>query len=107
MMGASSLFPLSFHPMAELRMPDNITITAPQLSRSDAPATYYFTDFGISTMFSSNDTNRLVTGMDGLDDDVPELSDDVPYDPFKTDIFILGNMCRETFVEVRVFVRIL
>ncbi|KAI0722005.1 hypothetical protein C8T65DRAFT_724342 [Cerioporus squamosus] len=53
---------------------------------------YYFIDFGISSHFEPDDTNRLVTGTKGLDEDVPELSADVPYDPFKVDIFILGNL---------------
>ncbi|THG96474.1 hypothetical protein EW026_g5361 [Hermanssonia centrifuga] len=38
------------------------------------------------------DSPKLVVGGYGRDQDVPELSFDVPYDPFKVDIFILGNM---------------
>ena len=102
-MDATDLFPRGFHPMADISLPDDITRSAPTVSRSRVgpkAVTYYFTDFGLSTMFAPDETNRLVTGIHGLDRDVPELSDDIPYDPFKTDIFILGNTIRRTFIEV-------
>ena len=35
-----------------------------------------------------------------MDKEVPELSATIPYDPFKADIFILGNMFRKTFIQV-------
>lgn len=61
----------------------------------DIPVKYYFIDFGISTRFSPDEHPRLVVGRQGLDDKVPELSDTVPYDPFKTNIFIIGNLLRQ------------
>ena len=100
MMDATNLYPLGFHPMSDDRLPDDIHTYAPTVSRSNTSVTYYFTDFGISTMFDKEATTKLVTGIDGLDEDVPELSREVPYDPFKTDIFILGNMFGKTFVSV-------
>ena len=46
------------------------------------PVTYYFVDFGISTLFKNEDRVRLVQGIDGLDEDVPELnSGDDPFEP--------------------------
>lgn len=36
----------------------------------------------------------------GRDDTVPELSCYIPYDPFKVDIYILGNIFRETIYDV-------
>nr|VWO99326.1 Ubiquitin ligase complex F-box protein GRR1, putative [Ganoderma boninense] len=101
MMDATSLFPDGFHPMYTDCLPQDITLSATQLSRNDVPVTYYYVDFGISTWLKSEDTDRLVMGSDGLDQDVPELSDDVPYDPFKADIFILGNFFRQNFTQVR------
>ena len=94
------MFPKGFHPLANLFLPDNINRFAPMEPRCSVAVTYYFVDFGISTLFAEDDTNRLVTGIDGLDEQVPELSDDIPYDPFKVDIFILGNMFRQVLVEV-------
>ena len=100
MMDASPLYPMGFHPMLGHVLPHDITITAPCRPRMTTPVTYYFVDFGLSTLFSPDDTNRLVTGTDGLDSEVPELSATVPYDPFKVDVFILGNMFRKSFYEV-------
>ncbi|KAJ8502134.1 hypothetical protein ONZ51_g223 [Trametes cubensis] len=99
MMDADALFPQGFHPMSDMCLPDQISTPTLVLSRRDTPVKYYFVDFGISTQFGPNDTNRLVTGLDGLDQEVPELSDDVPYDPFKVDIFILGNVFSRLFYE--------
>ncbi|KAI0350534.1 kinase-like protein [Trametes cingulata] len=93
MMDASRLYPRGFHPIADTRLPD-VSARAPVLSRSTVPVKYYFIDFGISTRFASDDEPRLVTGKLGLDREPPELSDDVPYDPFKLDVFLIGNLIR-------------
>ncbi|OJT09380.1 hypothetical protein TRAPUB_14162 [Trametes pubescens] len=99
MMDASAMFPQGFHPMKELSLPD-ISGSAPILHRVDVPIRYYFIDFGISSRFATNQGPTLVLGTQGLDDEVPELSDTVPYDPFKTDIFIIGNVFRQQFLQV-------
>ena len=39
-------------------------------------------------------------GLDGRDGEVPELSATVPYDPFKTDMFIIGNLFKHKFFLV-------
>ncbi|KAI0693496.1 kinase-like domain-containing protein [Cytidiella melzeri] len=96
MMDGTSLYPKGFHPVLTDSLPDMrakakpyARFTAPQ------PVKYYFVDFGISESFAVDQTSRLVVGTDGLDADVPELSDDKPYDPFKVDIFILGNFFKQ------------
>ena len=61
---------------------------------------YYFVDYGISSYFPSGSQAKLVVGTEGRDQDVPELSDDVPYDPFKVDIFTIGNVIRRLFCDV-------
>ena len=43
----------------------------------------------------------MVTGRDGLDREVPELSYSVPYNPFAVDIFTLGNVYKKDFLQVR------
>ncbi len=101
MMDATAMFPRGFHPVTDICLPDDITRFAPTLPRSKVPVTYYFVDFGLSSLFAADQASRLVTGSFGLDEEVPELSDEVPYDPFKVDIFILGNLFRQQFVEVR------
>lgn len=100
MMDATAVFPKGFHPMAETTLPD-LSGPAPFVRRIDVPVKYYFIDFGISTQFAPDQHSRLVLGTDGLDDEVPELSKTVPYDPFKTDIFIIGNLLRQQFLQVR------
>jgi hypothetical protein len=64
-----------------------------------APVDYFFIDFGLSTRFSSFEERHLVTGMAGQNKKVPELSYDIPYDPFKVDIYHLGGVFAE-LVEV-------
>lgn len=76
------------------------------LSRSCAGVTYYYIDFGTSSYFhpsrsTSPSRPRLVLGTGGRDDEAPELSATVPYDPFKVDIFTLGNLFRRQFYDVR------
>ena len=98
------MYPQSFHPTLRDWLPDNIMIRAPYCSRSRAssPIKYYFIDFGYSSHFSPDETNRLVVGSKGLDGEVPELSDDIPYDPFRLDIFVIGNLFYQTFLTVSV-----
>ncbi|KAG6887570.1 hypothetical protein C0992_011768 [Termitomyces sp. T32_za158] len=52
---------------------------------------YYFIDFGISRHYTSNTGIRDV-GILAQDQSFPERSMTIPYDPFKTDIFHLGNV---------------
>ncbi len=98
------MYPKGFHPVVTHNKPD-LRSEAPHRSRFTTPQTvkYYYVDFGISTLFSSDQdqTSRLVVGTDGLDEEVPELSDVTPYDPFKVDVFILGNYFRRTILNVR------
>ena len=103
MMDAPAMYPKGFHPVATDLKPD-MRSSAPHRSRftNPRPVKYYYVDFGISSQFTpeQDHTSRLVVGTDGLDDQVPELSRDVPYDPFKVDVFILGNYFKKTILSV-------
>ncbi|EIW59529.1 uncharacterized protein TRAVEDRAFT_36912 [Trametes versicolor FP-101664 SS1] len=99
MMDASALHPLGHHPIQYDYLASDYSQRAPVLSRVVARVKYYFTDFGISTRFAPGAENRLVLGDKGLDKELPELSLVVPYDPFKADVFLLGNVFRKHFVE--------
>ena len=101
LMDASAIFPKGYHPVATYSLPNDTRKGAPELPRSTVPVRYYYADFGLSTMFAPTESNWVVTGTHGLDTDVPELSDEVPYDPFKVDVFILGNLIRTSFLEVQ------
>ena len=61
---------------------------------------YYFVDYGISSYFPHRSQARLVLGTAGRDQDVPELSDETQYDPFKVDIFTIGHVLRQLFHDV-------
>lgn len=90
MMDARPLYPDEYHPVRRNYTPDARYKITP-LTRADHPVRYYYIDFGLSTHFAPG-TSSYVVGDIGRDTDVPELSDDVPYDPFKVDIFSLGNV---------------
>ena len=98
LMDGSAMFPRSFHPVRDIFLPDSQKI-AWYKSRTAVTVRYYFVDFGLSSHLPPDKAQQVV-GVYGRDQDVPELSDDVPYDPFKTDIFIIGNMLRNEFTEV-------
>ena len=91
LMDATHMYPLGFHPVEELCLHD-IKTPAPRISRLEAGVKYYFVDYGISSYFPPGSRRELVLGIAGRDQDVPELSKDVPYDPFKVDIFTIGNV---------------
>jgi hypothetical protein len=99
-MDATYVYPLGFHPVEELFLGDRKTV-APRVSRLEAGVQYYFVDYGISSYFPPGSRRELVVGIAGRDQDVPELSNNVPYDPFKVDIFTIGNVLRGEFQAVR------
>ena len=99
MMDADALYPHGFHPVQDLFLPDGVT-PAMQLSRIGVPIRYYFIDFGLSVHIPKDVYPKLAVGAYGRDQEVPELSWDVPYDPFKVDIFILGNNLKKAFYNV-------
>lgn len=99
MLDASAMYPYGFHPVRSSTLPDGRTLAWPR-RRTSVPVRYYFIDYGLSTYFPPGTHPRLVVGEDGRDQEVPELSDDIPYDPFKVDIFIIGNLFRRMFYDV-------
>lgn len=57
------------------------------------PIAYYVIDFGLSQEYRDIlPQNVTAVGRYGQDKTVPELSDTVPYNPFKVDIYQLGNV---------------
>jgi len=99
-MDARLLNPAPVHPLYPSRSLDSRTFVTPLTRTQAGGVKYYFIDFGLSTHFTDDATSRLVTGVDGRDRDVPELSDSKPYDPFKVDIYILGNLFRHKILDV-------
>ncbi len=99
MMDAQPLYPEGYHPARPDHTPDALYKVTP-LSRADHPVRYYYIDFGLSTCFSPGASSHVV-GEIGRDTEVPELSDDIPYDAYKVDIFSLGNVYSKEFEQVR------
>ncbi|KAG6810946.1 hypothetical protein H0H92_009687 [Tricholoma furcatifolium] len=64
------------------------------------PVKYYFIDFELSKYYP-DDPIETFPGLCGQDRTVPELLVDKPYNPFKLDIFQLGNVFMEV-IDVRV-----
>ena len=102
MMDASAMYPQGFHPILAILLPDFRTLARP-LSRSSVGVRYYYVDFGISVYIPPDVYPKTALGEDGRDQEPPELSSEVPYDPFKLDIFIIGNVFRREFCDVGLF----
>ncbi|KDN38113.1 hypothetical protein RSAG8_09709, partial [Rhizoctonia solani AG-8 WAC10335] len=99
MMKADTLFKNTPHPHPSYSFLTedgrNYASLHPRRSRS---VKYYFIDFGLATLFPSYAERNLVIGAEGRERDVPELSTpDIPYDPFKVDICIIGQFLWRDF----------
>ncbi|EGO02257.1 hypothetical protein SERLA73DRAFT_48387 [Serpula lacrymans var. lacrymans S7.3] len=97
MMDARPLYTQEWHPVRRNYTTDGVYELQPR-ARIDFPVRYFFVDFGLATRFEPGQPRR-VTGGKGRDQDVPELSNVVPYDPFKVDVFILGHLYQTDFHE--------
>ncbi|KAG8895380.1 hypothetical protein FRB99_000617 [Tulasnella sp. 403] len=85
MMDGSALFPRGWHPQSFFLERSGRPLKDEKPSRTARGGVrYYIIDFGISTRGQAK-----TVGFDGQER-VPELSDDVPYDPYKLDVYVLG-----------------
>ncbi|KAG8894870.1 hypothetical protein FRB99_000944 [Tulasnella sp. 403] len=94
MMDGRALYPKGWHPQETYAFPDGRAMQNSDASRTSVGGVrYYFIDFGIST----RDQEKTV----GFDGQVraPELSSDVPYDPYKLDVYVLGKAYEQLFVN--------
>ncbi|KAJ6625325.1 kinase-like domain-containing protein [Mycena sp. CBHHK59/15] len=101
MMDGQHLYPEGFHPQFQNHRLDFEDGTPKHITRTQAPPKYYFIDFGISVKFEP-DEPRTVIPIRGADNTVPEFEnggDLGPLDPFATDVYFLGNLIREEFVD--------
>ncbi len=99
MMDAPSLFPRGFHPSSAARdRGGRFEVKTIPRHKAWGPVRYYIIDFGISRLYEPDDPHEVV-GDEGLERDIPEISDVHTYDPFPADIFIMGNACKKHFVK--------
>ncbi|KAH8111756.1 kinase-like domain-containing protein [Phellopilus nigrolimitatus] len=101
MMDGRPLFdPDGFHPCHQHLTARDLSKAKPRLRSDVERVRYYFTDFGISTHFEDDSKPRLVVGNVAQDEDIPELSLFVPYDPFRVDVFTLGMTFKRYLLDV-------
>lgn len=100
-MDAKPLYPKGFHPQHNfLSLDAKRRVHSRRRFQASFPR-YYLINFDISTWFKEgHEGPRLVLGLDGQDQTVPELSLEEGYDPFKVDIFTLGNIYKNDLVSV-------
>lgn len=98
-MDGNPLYPQGFHPIRQCSLPNGRGVAWP-MSRSHFHLQYYYIDYSISVYIPPDVYPKLAVGVFGRDQEPPELSDDIPYDPFKLDVFILGNVLRKDFYDV-------
>lgn len=99
MLDGNGMYPEGFHPVRQIMNREATTLAKYKRRGKSTGVKYYFIDFGLSSRFDDGDVDRLVTGRI-CQQDVPELSDTVPYDPFAADVYLLGDVYKRAFIEV-------
>ena len=100
MMDPRPLYPNMYHPLSIYRRRDGYG-TAKRGRRTKHPVKYYLIDFGLSRKYEPDDVSPLELPIFGGDKTVPEFRQfDEPCDPFRTDIYYIGNLIRMCFFEV-------
>ncbi|KAG8926386.1 hypothetical protein FRC01_008926 [Tulasnella sp. 417] len=94
LMDGRALFPHGWHPQSLLTSRDGLHNAGFPSLREVEQLRYYFIDFGISSW------NEDMTVGDIGQERAPELSETIPYDPYKLDVYILG-MEYSKFFEAR------
>jgi hypothetical protein len=71
-------------------------------SRTRRPSQYLLIDFGLSRRYDPADGPPVDVPIRGGDKSAPEHQDgNTSYNPFPTDVYYLGNLVREDYMEVR------
>ncbi|KAJ7700291.1 kinase-like domain-containing protein [Mycena metata] len=100
LMAANDMYPKGFHPQYQDNTLD-MNKRASHLTRTERPPKYYFIDFGMSVRFQP-DEPHLALPIVGADQTVPEYQNGGtlhPLDPFRTDVYLLGNFIRQEFLD--------
>jgi len=100
MLDPSNMFPKSFHPTSIKRSRD-FRGKAKGYARTWCPPRYLLIDFGLSRQYDPANGPPLEQPLRGGDKSAPEHQDrETPCDPFPTDVYYLGNLVREDFIQV-------
>jgi len=107
MMEWKNMFPDGFHPQAIMRTKE-ATSAASYFTRTQRPTRYIIIDFGMSSRYDPNDVSPREQSLIGGDKTVPEFLKRQPYhDPYKADIYYVGNLIRTEFMQVRLLLIVL
>lgn len=101
MMDAKDLYAEPYHPVKP-HMKRDYSGYASHYTRTQRPPKYYIIDFGLSRRYDASEENPLEYPIFGGDKTVPEFQNntDTPLNPFPTDVYNLGNLIREQFLNV-------
>jgi serine/threonine protein kinase len=101
MLDPSGMFPDSFHPADPSKSKD-FRRNVKGYSRTRRPTRYLLIDFGLSRFYDPANGPPLDRPLRGGDKSAPEHQDGTtPCNPFPTDVYYLGNLVREEYMEVR------
>ncbi len=103
MLDPSNTYPESFHPV-DIRRSKDFRRKAKWYTRTRRPTKYVLIDFGLSRRYDPANGPPLDKPYRGGDKSAPEHQDRVtPCNPFPTDVYYLGNLIREDYMQVRIF----
>jgi hypothetical protein len=102
MFDPSEMYPDGFHPTKPDRTRD-FKGKAKRYTRIQRPPFYYLIDFGLSRQYLSRE--ELDEPLRGGDKSAPEHQNGTWCNPFRTDIYYLGNLVRQEFMRVRLQAR--
>jgi hypothetical protein len=103
MLDPSNMYPKPFHPTKIDRSRD-FRRKAKWYSRTRRPTKYLLIDFGLSRRYDPANGPPLDKPYRGGDKSAPEHQDMTrPCNPFPTDVYYLGNLIREDFMQVQAF----
>ncbi|KAJ3720052.1 kinase-like domain-containing protein [Lentinula raphanica] len=98
-MDANSMYTRPYHPI-DLKKGYNWSGKASHHSRTRRPPRYYFIDFGHSRVeYDPSQTRPLEYALKSGGYTPPEGLEGTPCDPFATDVFLLGNLIRTSFLD--------
>ncbi|CEL61115.1 hypothetical protein RSOLAG1IB_09766 [Rhizoctonia solani AG-1 IB] len=98
MMDARPLYEEPFHPYYQTYSIDAKRRIYPRYRRSQKLIRYYFIDLGYAKWFPDEKSSRKATDIHAREA-APEQVGDGPYDPFAVDIYQLGIMIQNDFID--------
>ncbi|KAJ2915958.1 hypothetical protein MD484_g4421, partial [Candolleomyces efflorescens] len=98
MMDGKEMYPQDFHPVQHQMKKDYSGLVKNKYSRTEKAPKYYILDFGLSRRFELDEEPEALDTV-GTDTTVPEYRNEYPIDPFFVDVYCVGNMLRQEFLD--------